>query len=219
MFVDLVQSLRCLNTHEDGWLVAVTRRMEGRSIVHGTLGCPVCRREYPVVDGVGYFGVEPPAERGRAAPTPSLPGESDALRLAAFLGLETPGGIVVLGGPWARLALELRAIVPVSCVLLDPPPGDAARVGEGLGALRTTGTIPLAAGSVRGVALDPADGEARLREALRVLAGRGRLVAPARLPVPPDADELARDGTIWVARTRLAASAPVGIARGARPDR
>src|SRR5689334_5424546 len=118
MFVDLISSLRCLTPHEDSWLVAVSRRMEERSIVEGTLGCPVCRREYPVVGGVGYFGVEVGAS---APPTDAPVDEDGALRLAAFLGLESPGGLVVLGGAWAGLAPALRELVPVSCVLVNPP--------------------------------------------------------------------------------------------------
>lgn len=220
MFIDLVASLRCLTPHEDGWLVAVSRRMEGRSILEGTLGCPVCRREYPIVGGVGYFGVDAgaPAPAAASAPAPPLDEES-AVRLAAFLGLQSPGGIVVLCGAWAGLAPALRQIVPVSCVLVDPPRDDEL-VGEGMATLRTAGAIPLAAGSVRGVALDTLSAdEGTLGAALRVLSSRGHLVAPVRLVPPAGVEELARDDELWVARTRLASSAPVGIARGARPIR
>jgi hypothetical protein len=49
-----------------------------------------------------------------------------------------------------------------------------------------------------------------------VLASRGRLVAPTGLAVPGEVDELARDETLWVGQTRVAPSAPVSIARGAR---
>jgi hypothetical protein len=73
---------------------------------------------------------------------------------------------------------------------------------------------------MRGVALDALSAdEGTLGAALRVLSSRGHLVAPARLAPPAGLEELARDAELWVARTRLAASAPVGIARGARPIR
>ena len=194
--------------------MAVSRRMTGRSILEGTLGCPVCRREYPIVDGVGYFGVEV-AESPPAHPARAMVDEGEALRLAAFLGLESPGGIVVLGGDWAALAPALREIVPISCVLVNPPAG-AELVGEGIAALRTAGAVPLATGAARGVALDGGSGAEHLGASLRALASRGRIVAPVGLPVPADVDELARDETLWVGRARVAPSAPVTIARGAR---
>ena len=55
MFVELVDALRCVRPHEDAWLVAATRRTEHRHILDGVLGCPVCRTEYPVRDGVADF--------------------------------------------------------------------------------------------------------------------------------------------------------------------
>lgn len=216
MFIELVESLRCLAPHEESWLVAVSRRMQGRSIVEGTLGCPVCRREYPIVEGVGYFGTEPGGSAVLAETALAPAGDDGAVRLAAFLGLQSPGGVVVLDGSWGRLAGALRELVPLSCVLVDPPPG-VELVGEGIAAIRTAGALPLARASARGVALDAGAGEERLSGALRALASRGRLVAPAALAVPAGVDELARDERLWVAQARVAPSAPVPIARGARP--
>jgi uncharacterized protein YbaR (Trm112 family) len=215
MFIELVDSLRCLTPHEDTPLVAVSRRMEGRSIVEGTLGCPVCRRQYAIADGVAWFGVEAGTRADTPSPTLAPAGDDGALRLAAFLGVESPGGIVVLDGSWSRLAMALREIVPLSCVLVDPPPG-VELVGEGIGAIRSGGVIPLAQASVRGVALDAGADTTRVTAALRVLSSRARLVAPSTLAVPDEVDELARDERLWVGRTRVASSAPVSIARGAR---
>lgn len=218
MFIELVDFLRCLAPHEESWLVAVSRRMEGRSIVDGALGCPVCRREYPVVGGAAYFGVDavepPPRESSRPAD------EEEALRLAAFLDLATPGGIVVLSGDLSLLAPALRALAQVSCVLLDPPVPAAALVGDGIAVLRTGGTVPLAPASVRGIALDRSrGGETEMAAAVRVLATGGRLVAPSTAAVPGDVRELARDDMRWVGERRPAPSPPVTIARGARAPR
>ena len=51
MFIELVDSLRCPNDHAETWLVATCDAMRGRDIVTGTLGCPICRAQYAIVDG------------------------------------------------------------------------------------------------------------------------------------------------------------------------
>jgi len=219
MFIELVDSLRCLVPHEESWLVAASRRMVGRGIADGTLGCPVCRREYPVLDGVAYFGV--PAEEPRAAREEPPPVGDDTLRLAALLGLDSPRGIVVLVGEWARLGPSLRELTGVHCLLLDPPGQWGGRDDDGVSVVRAGGVVPLATGSTRGVALAAGSGttvERTMRGAVRALASGGRLVAPADVPPPKDVAELARDATQWVAERRAAPSAPVTLAR-ARPPR
>jgi uncharacterized protein YbaR (Trm112 family) len=224
LFVDLISALRCLTPHEDSWLVAAARRTEGRHVVEGTLGCPVCRREYPITGGVAYFGVEPPAASGGGLPEEAFTDDDPdaaerALRLAALLGLADPGGVVVLGGGWGRLAPTLLEIAPVHCVLVDPD-FDARGAGE-LSVIRSAGAIPLAAGAARGVALAGAAvageaGGATLAAAVRALRARGRLVAPAGAPLPPDVIELARDEELWVAERAAPPSAPVALGRPRR---
>lgn len=218
MFIELVSSLRCLTPHEDNWLVVATGFMADRSIVEGRLGCPVCRREYPIAGGVAYFGVAPaepvgvPNEAAPAAAAAPADDEDGATRLAALLDLAAPGGVVVLAGAWGRAAPALAALATVHCLVVDPPGDGRTLVGEGVSVLRSAGAMPLARGSVRGVALDAdAARERTLAGAARALASRGRLVAPAAATLPPDLAELARDQALVVAERRPVASAPVGI--------
>jgi len=63
MFIELVDSLRCLTPHEETWLVASVAEMSGRHIIDGRLGCPICRRSYPVREGVGIFTADGSAPR------------------------------------------------------------------------------------------------------------------------------------------------------------
>ncbi|MEP7381311.1 MAG: hypothetical protein ABI910_06465, partial [Gemmatimonadota bacterium] len=51
MHIELVDSLRCTQPHDDTWLVASVTRFDGRDIVDGVLGCPICHRQYLVLDG------------------------------------------------------------------------------------------------------------------------------------------------------------------------
>jgi hypothetical protein len=219
MFVDLVSSLRCLTPHADTWLVAVTRRVVARGIVDGTLGCPTCRREYPVVDGVAYFGVAPPAGGAPAgADAMGDAAEDDAYRIAAYLGLAEPGGTVLLGGEWGRLASALARLTTVQLLLVDPP--FAARgEGEWLSVVRSGGAIPLAEGALRGAVLDEStSGAATVAAAARALRDEGRLVAPASATIPDEVAELARDDALWVGERRPRPGPAVPIVRARRPS-
>ena len=121
MFIELVQSLRCVRAHELTWLVASVACMNDRDIVRGTLGCHVCGTEYPVTDGVADFTL------GQPVPAPShgndvasFTDEELALRAAALLDLAEPGGFALLTGAWSACAPSLTALTPrVHLLALD----------------------------------------------------------------------------------------------------
>ena len=213
MFIELVDSLRCVNAHEDTWLVAGVTRMDGRRIVEGKLGCPLCRREYPVRDGVAWFAGSGSDRASRLTPTPPSATEGRAMRAAALLGLTDAGGIVVLGGSWADCADAIAELSPSHVVVLNRAiPIDAPQT---VSCLVVGERLPFAAGSVRAVALDAELAATSLESATAALRGRGRLVAPASTPVPADVTELARDDEDWVAERITVASPPVAL-RSAR---
>jgi len=222
MFIEFVDSLRCTRPHEESWLVAAADRMEGRSIVEGALGCPVCGTQYPIRDGVADFrapgaDVASGSSSSSAAPAPAVDAEERALRAAALLGLADAGGTAALAGAWGAVARAVLAIAPVHLLLVNPP--FAARAAEGVSVLRTDGgALPLAAACLRGAALDEgtAGDPATVDSAVRALRGGGRLVAPAATPVPAGLTELARDAHDWVAERDAPTSAPVSLGRSRR---
>src|SRR5687768_2022845 len=124
MFIELVDSLRCLGAHEDTWLVAAVTRMDGRHIIDGTLGCPLCRREYPIRDGVAWFVAAGPAAPGLTRASPAS--DDRVMRAAALLGLTDGGGIVALGGSWADCADGIAELGPAHVVLLNRTPSATA---------------------------------------------------------------------------------------------
>jgi len=211
MFIELVDSLRCIRPHELTWLVASATRLEARDIVVGELGCHVCGTEYPIVDGVADFtlGREPRYAPSADAGTSVLTGEDVAMRAAALLDLAEPGGFVVLTGAWGGCAPQLAELAPrVHLLLLDPPAG--AESGDGISLARVCDDIPIRPAMCRGIALDPAHATPHLlTAAVDALRPRGRLVAPASLAVPPGVTELARDERHWVG----AKEAPAPIVR------
>jgi uncharacterized protein YbaR (Trm112 family) len=192
MFIELVDALRCPVPHEDSWLVASTTRMEARHIVEGTLGCPVCRAEYPVHRGVVDFRRAGASTRAEGTARRDA---TQAMRLAAFLALADATGFAVLLDEWGAHAPALRELVETPLIVVDPP---GAMTGEpGISVLLTDEAIPLAHASARGVAV-LAGASGRLAEAARITRTGGRLVAPANVAVPAGVRELARDESVWV---------------------
>lgn len=197
MHVALTEILQCPSCGSG--LVLLADRQEASRAVEGTLGCPSCAARYPVRDGVADLRERGPEAATRAGDPPPPPGSEalgapdaagpdapprdapagasqDAIRIAALLGLEGAGGVVVLVGRQARNAGGVGALVAgvevatVGAGHAGPAPG-----GRGVSALLTGGRLPFADRRVAGVALD-ADAHVPLAEAVRVLAPGRRLV-------------------------------------------
>jgi uncharacterized protein YbaR (Trm112 family) len=209
MFIELVDTLRCPTPHEESWLVLAADRMAARHVLEGTLGCPVCDAEYPIREGVVDFRLAPhvPAARSRPADP------EQAMRLAAFLGLDDALGFAVLMGEWGAHALELRGMVECPLILVDPPADVEAT--PGLSIIRTDGALPLAAGAARGMAIDAGGAggapDERIASAVRATRVKGRIVGPVSLPLPDGVRELARDDREWVGEREPAASPLVAL--------
>src|SRR5512134_1504766 len=101
MFIELVDSLRCLEPHDETWLVAAVTRMDGRHIAEGVLGCPICRREYPIRDGIGWFTARRDAVPARLTSVAASTDPDRTMRAGALLGLTEAGGIVCVDSEWA----------------------------------------------------------------------------------------------------------------------
>lgn len=146
MFIELTDHLRCVADHEESFLVLVPDQMDGRRVLRGTLGCPVCQAEYRIDAGV--------VDMGRAAsvlPAFTSGGSLDASALLAFLGLEGPGGYLALVGDAAQFAGAIAAELPgVHLVAVNPiaPPESSPHVSV-IRARR----MPLKARSLRGVVI------------------------------------------------------------------
>lgn len=148
MFIELTDHLRCVESHPEAFLVLVPGTMAGRRVLSGTLGCPVCQAEYPILDGIARLGTEP-----SAAGAPAVPGP-EAAALLAFLGLDGPGGYLALLGEAGRAAPGIAEALPgVHLVAVNPPAGVVFR--PEVSVVRAS-RMPLKARSLRGVVVgDP----------------------------------------------------------------
>ncbi len=216
MFIELVDALRCLEPHEDTWLVASVTRWDSRHIVDGVLGCPVCRREYVVTDGIAWF--TSPAttrDRGRLTTVPPTAPPERVARVAALLGLTEGGGTIVLGGDWAACAAALVELGAGQVVRVNAAPSSPS--AQEVSSIVVGDRLPFAAGALRGVALGGgAATTALVASAAGALRPRGRLIAPSSVAVPDGVTELARDHEDWVAERAGSVSPPVPIRVGRR---
>ena len=209
MFTELIDQLRCPNAHEDSWLVATSTRTGSRHILDGKLGCPVCKATFDIVDGEALFTVAPVLRS-----TITLDDDA-AMRLAAQLHLVEAPQPVMLTGQWSRAVAPLRRIVPTVTIFV----GDATSVialDAQVSLLRLPASrIPLATGTLRGLALDRAHAnDACVTDAARIVRTNGRLLIPAGTALD-DAlwRTLAADAEVTVAERLPTASAPVPLRR------
>lgn len=211
MFVPLVDSLRCPNPHDETWLVASIERAEERDIKQGTLGCPSCFAEYPIVDGVVVF------DSAATRPAFVAPSEADATRIAAALDLTDQRMTALLVGECGAHAPLIRAMSPVSLLLVNPPEGVVS--GDGVSIILAS-AAPIAASSMDAVAIDAHVSEAAVARVRATLRGGRRMLGPASRPVPAFLTELARDADVWVAQLDAGAvtSAPVLLSKRPRTE-
>jgi len=199
MFIELVDVLRCPNAHEETWLVLAAHRMKDRDVTDGTLGCPVCKAEFPIRDGIARFD----QSNGRRT-QPFEPDESEALRIAALLSLTDPRGYAILAGEAGSQAPRLRELTDVQLLLIDPPADVAMGRGiSGLTANKALPMLPLAHDSARAIAFDDSVTANELEARLPVVSVGGRILAPVGLPLPAGVTELARDERHWLAERTL----------------
>ncbi len=196
MFIELTDHLRCPADHEEAFLVLLPDAVEGRSVRRGTLGCLVCDRQFRLCDGVLDMGDAP------ATDAEPRSGRLTAGALAPLVGLNGPGGYLVLVGPPAGVWREVAELVPgVGLVALNSPPGVVDE--NGISVLRG-GRLPLKTSSMRGVVLGGPYGEQAdwVREAARVVLPGLRVVGEGKDPAPEVIDLMASAGGVWVGARR-----------------
>ncbi|MDP9202107.1 MAG: hypothetical protein M3P26_09315 [Gemmatimonadota bacterium] len=199
MFIELIDLLRCINTHEDTWLVASFKTVSNRFVLEASLGCPSCSAQYAIHEGIADFsaGVAlPSCEEERAAATHER--EELATRAGAYLAATEPGATIVLGGVWAYAAQELSETAEVRVLAVNAP--DEVKESRNVGLLQVGSEIPVAPGSVLGVALDAWFPATIVSSAVRAVRAGGRIVGPVLIPAPTELSVLAHDDMYWVAQ-------------------
>jgi hypothetical protein len=199
VFIELIDLLRCINPHEDTWLVASFKTVANRFVVEASLGCPTCSAQYSIHEGIADYSAGlalPSCEAERASASHRR--EELATRAGAYLDATEPGATIVLGGVWAYAAQELSEMAEVRVLAINAP----AEVKESpsVGLVNVGSEIPVAPGSVLGVALDAWFPAKIVASAIKAIRPGGRIVGPVIVPPPPDLSVLAHDDRYWVAQ-------------------
>lgn len=192
MYIELTDHLRCPVEHDEAFLVLLPDLIDGRSVRSGTLGCPVCERQFTIRDGVFDTGDAPPPA------APPVPSRLAPDALAALAGLNGPGGYLVVAGGPAAAWREIAALVPgVGLVAVNPPEDVSDQ--PGVSVLRSA-RLPIKTHSMRGVVLGPPYGSEPqwVREAARVLLPGLRMVGEGANPPGETVDLMASADGVWV---------------------
>jgi hypothetical protein len=191
MHIELTDHLRCLSDHAESFLVLLPDAMDGRRVLRGTLGCPVCGSIVPVEDGIAEFGGGGPSDGHTGL---------SAEAVAAFLGVSGPGGYVALVGGATAVAAELGALLPgIALVLVNPPAGTA---DSHRGSVLRGGRLPLKQNSLRGVVVgrDAAETTGWVSDAIGAVLPGLRVVVEGGAPPAVGVELLATAEGCWVGK-------------------
>lgn len=193
MFIELAEYLRCHGDHEETYLVMTPDRVENRVVLEGTVGCPRCRREYRIEEGLVDF--LPPDVR-YTPPEPAAGVAPETIR--ALMGMTGPGGYAVLLGSAGSLAPALaRLLDGVHLVTVNPPA--MVKSTPEISRLRAIDRIPLRGSMARAVVVGAEHASAPwLEDACRILLRGLRLVSLTETPGPVGATVLAVGDGMWV---------------------
>ena len=202
MHIELTEMLRCPEEHREEFLVLSTSEMNGRMVWIGLVGCPVCHRNFEIIDGIVDFTEVVTGERQlravRRTPAPDSPVMLDPQSLQALLELSGPGGYVVLLGSAARLAEGLAGLMGgVHFVGVNAPP-DVEELPI-MSLLQTDHVIPLRQAMARGVVVGAELAKTPwVGEGVRVLLKGRRLVIEDEQAAPAGLKKLASGQGVWV---------------------
>lgn len=185
-------------------MVAAFSRMDGRFVIDGKLGCPICSTTYEIRDGVADLRLDAVDQPDNTAPgagrahAPMEQGDQASVRAAALLGLSNPNSLVILVGAAADLGGSISEMTEARIMAVNPV--SSLIETERVAVIRTGERFPFASNSVDGVMLDKSS-DLFAADAGRILRQGGRLVGPATLQIDGQLRELARDETNVVAES------------------
>lgn len=199
MYIELIDLLRCPRIHDESWLVAAFSKMDGRFVIEGKLGCPVCSASFPIANGIA--DLRDSLDVAAANPYTRSDEDDDALamRVAAMLGLTRAGSVAVLSsmpGSIAGLVSEMASVRVVGTNSLTP-----AIEQENIAMIRSSVRLPFASGSIDAVMLGSTAQNEDVEEAVRILKTGGRLVVTADSPLRGNLKDFARDDRYIVAES------------------
>lgn len=212
MFFEVVELLACPHCGPAHGLVLLVEEMGERRVHSGQLGCPNCKRDYPVSEGVADLRIGAPAESTKASGP--LQEEGLAVKIVALSGLTEGRGYVLIDERLAHAGAEVADVLPGLEVITVRAAPDESTERDGVSRLLSDVAFPVTEYRLRAVAIAPGGDRDRVAAAARRVAPGGRLVLfDARSDDIEEAERsglaiVAREGSTAVAERKVAPPAP-----------
>lgn len=166
--------LTCPRCGPSRGLILLVQEVEERRVRSGWLGCPSCRHDYPVRDGIADLRLE--SEEGPVATPQPLTESELALKILALTGLAEERTYLLLDERLAHVAAEIAEMAPdLEVITVRASAGEAETERHGISRVLAGEPFPLAEYRLRGVAVAPGGDAALVRAAARRLLVGGRL--------------------------------------------
>lgn len=173
MFFELTDLLSCPRCGPGHGLVLLVEEVDDRRVETGWLGCPNCRRDFPVQDGIADLRLEPEAH-----PEPPSPYEAEelALKILALSGIAEERTYLLLGERLSHVAADIAGMAPeLEVISLSRSPQRPPKTLGVSRVLADTG-LPLVEYRLRAVAIAPGGNASLVTAAARRVTAAGRLV-------------------------------------------
>jgi uncharacterized protein YbaR (Trm112 family) len=176
VFFELTDLLTCPKCGPMHGLVLLVQEVEDRRVRTGWLGCPNCRHDYPVTDGVADLRLEldTPSE-SPARYIETEPDDELALKVLALLGLNEQRGYVLIAERIAHAATAVSDLAPeLEVIAVSSTPRDLTDA-RGVSCVLAEQPFPLVEFKLPGVAIAPGGNPQLVAAASRRVATGGRL--------------------------------------------
>jgi uncharacterized protein YbaR (Trm112 family) len=173
VYFELTDLLTCPRCGPGFGLVLLVDEVEQRRVQRGWLGCPNCRQDFPVENGVADLRSEPETPR---APRPAFEDEELALKIVALSGLADTRDYLLLDERLAHAAAAVVEMAPeLEVIVLRNTPDNSAEQ-HGISRVLSDARFPLVEYKLRGVAIAPGTDPELVAAAARRVSTGGRLV-------------------------------------------
>ncbi len=173
MFFELTDLLTCPRCGPGFGLVLLVHEVEERRVKRGWLGCPNCRNNFPVENGIADLRCQPEVS---GAPRPAYEDEELALKIVALSGLADGRDYLLLDERLAHAAPAVVEMAPeLEVIVVRTKPDDCAEQ-YGISRVLSDTPFPLVEHRLRGVAIAPGGNRELVAAAARHVSTGGRLV-------------------------------------------
>ncbi|UCC83396.1 MAG: hypothetical protein JSW46_00250 [Gemmatimonadota bacterium] len=194
MFFELTDLLTCPRCGPGFGLVLLVHEVEERRVTSGWLGCPNCRNDFPVENGVADLRREPEVS---GAPRPAYEDEELSLKIVALSGLTDGRDYLLLDERLAHAAAAVVELAPeLEVIVVRTTPDDSAEQ-HGISRVLSDTPFPMVEYRLQGVAIAPGGNRELVAAAARYVSTGGRLVMFDATDV--DLEEVERAGLAVVA--------------------